>query len=71
VLFTDVQMPGSMDGVALARYVRERWPSIVVVVASGNLSVNTEELPPGTRFLPKPYNMGRVVELIHELCPRP
>lgn len=71
VLFTDIQMPGSMDGVALAHHVRERSPSIAVVIASGNLSVKTEEFPAGARFMPKPYDMTHIVELMRELCPRP
>jgi CheY-like chemotaxis protein len=36
VLFTDVQMPGSMDGLELARYVRRHWPRVAVLIASGN-----------------------------------
>jgi two-component system, response regulator PdtaR len=67
VLFTDIRMPGSMDGLELAHRVRERWPWISVVIASGNLFVNPKELPAGARFLPKPYDMQRVVDLIHEL----
>src|ERR1700710_986255 len=54
VLFTDIRMPGSMDGLELAHRVRERWPRISVVIVSGNLFVNADELPAGARFLPKP-----------------
>lgn len=68
VLFTDIRMPGPMDGLELARRVREQWPRISVVMASGNLSVPVQELPAGARFLPKPYQMRRVVDLIRELC---
>ena len=67
VLFTDIRMPGSMDGLELAHRVRERWPWIAVLIASGNVFVSADELPAGARFLPKPYRMQRVVELIHEL----
>jgi two-component system, response regulator PdtaR len=67
VLFTDIRMPGSMGGLELAHHVRERWPRISVVIASGNLLVSADELPEGARFLPKPYDMQRVVDLIHEL----
>jgi FixJ family two-component response regulator len=56
-----------MDGLELAHCVRERWPRISVVIVSGNLVVNADELPAGARFLPKPYDMQRVVDLIHEL----
>ena|SRR5258708_29223509 len=67
VLFTDIRMPGPMDGLELAHRVRERWPAISVVITSGNLFVPAHELPAGTRFLPKPYDMRRVVDLIREL----
>jgi len=55
LLFTDVQMPGSMDGIKLAHAVRDRWPSIKVMVASGRVRVELSELPLGSRFLAKPY----------------
>jgi CheY-like chemotaxis protein len=66
-LFTDVRMPGSIDGLELARRVRARWPWIAVLIASGNVYVSTRELPPGTRLLPKPYDMLRVVDLLREM----
>jgi len=59
-------MPGSMDGLELG-IACGRWPWISVVIASGNLFLNAKELPAGARFLPKPYNMQRIVDLIHEL----
>jgi two-component system, response regulator PdtaR len=67
VLFTDIRMPGSMDGLELAHRVRERWPQISVVIASGNLFVPADELPAGASFLPKPYDMRRVVHVIREM----
>jgi two-component system, response regulator PdtaR len=67
VLFTDIRMPGSMDGLELAHRVRERWPQISVLIASGNLFVPADELPAGASFLPKPYDMRRVVHVIREM----
>ena len=67
VLFTDIRMPGPMNGLELAHRVRERWPWISVVIVSGNFFGTADELPEGARFLPKPYDMQRVVDLIHEL----
>ena len=67
VLFTDVRMPGPMNGVELAHRVCEQWPWISVVITSGHLQVNRSELPKGTRFLAKPYRLQQVVDLFHEL----
>jgi two-component system, response regulator PdtaR len=56
VVFTDVQMPGSMDGVDLAHCIRRRWPPTVLIVSSGRTNPSEAELPIGTAFLPKPYS---------------
>src|ERR1700709_515587 len=53
VVFTDIQMPGSMDGLKLARAVRGRWPPIKIVATSGRVNVAQKDLPEGGRFLPK------------------
>jgi DNA-binding NtrC family response regulator len=65
VLFTDVRMPGAMNGLELARRVRERWPWILVIIVSGHLGL--DELPEGARFLSKPYDMRRVADIISAL----
>src|SRR3954463_3076741 len=52
VVFTDIQMPGSMDGLKLARAVRGRWPPIKIVATSGHVDVGETDLPDGGRFLP-------------------
>jgi CheY-like chemotaxis protein len=54
-VFTDVQMPGSMDGIRLARVVRNRWPPVALIVTSGHMNVPQSDLPTGGRFLKKPY----------------
>ncbi|MEH3116477.1 MAG: response regulator [Methylorubrum populi] len=54
-LFTDIDMPGSMDGLTLAARVRARWPHIRLVVTSGRIRPTGGELPDAGRFLPKPY----------------
>ncbi len=66
-LFTDIRMPGSTDGLQLAHTVRERWPWISVLIASGNIFLNPKELPNGARFLPKPYDMREVARVLREL----
>ena len=66
VVFTDIQMPGSMDGLKLARFVRDRWPPIKTVATSGLLRVGAENLPAGSVFLPKPYRGAQVVATLRE-----
>lgn len=64
VVVTDVQMPGSMDGLKLAATIRDRWPPIALIVTSGQTPVRLEDLPERGRFLPKPYHRAHLVELI-------
>jgi CheY-like chemotaxis protein len=67
VVFTDIQMPGSMDGLKLARAVRGRWPPIKIVATSGHVQVSETDLPEGGRFLAKPYSPNQVTGVLREL----
>jgi CheY-like chemotaxis protein len=67
VVFTDIQIPGSMDGLKLARAVRGRWPPIKIVATSGRLNIGEPDLPEGGRFLSKPYGRAQVKRVLHEL----
>jgi CheY-like chemotaxis protein len=67
VVFTDIQMPGSMDGLKLARAVRGRWPPIKIVATSGHVEVSETDLPEGGRFLAKPYSSVQVAGVLREL----
>jgi two-component system, response regulator PdtaR len=67
VVFTDIQMPGSMDGLKLAAKIRGRWPPIKIVTTSGLVNVRRLDLPDGGRFLPKPYSCAEIVETLREL----
>jgi CheY-like chemotaxis protein len=67
VVFTDIQMPGSMDGLKLAQAVRGRWPPIKIVATSGHVNVSETDLPDGGRFLPKPYSPVEIVHVLREL----
>jgi CheY-like chemotaxis protein len=67
VVFTDIQIPGSMDGLKLARAIRGRWPPIKIVATSGRLQVRETDLPEGGRFLPKPYSPREVTRVLREL----
>ena len=68
IVFTDVDMPGSMDGVRLAHAIRGRWPPIRLVVASSYTHLDEDDLPSGSRFLVKPYRHREVVKTLHELA---
>lgn len=67
VVFTDIQMPGSMDGLKLAAAVRDRWPPILIVATSGHVKLGPGDLPQGGRFLPKPYSPAEITKILHEL----
>ena len=69
LLFSDVEMPGSRDGFALAREVSARWPAITVVIASGRLAPQPGDLPVGVRFIPKPFSCETVHGHLRELLP--
>ena len=62
LLLTDVNMPGSMDGLKLAHAVRHRWPPIKIIVISGRVS--EYELPTGSRFFAKPYQSEAMISEI-------
>ena len=67
VVFTDIQMPGSMGGLKLARAVRGRWPPIKIVATSGLVDVGEKDLPEGGRFLAKPYSPDELAGVLHDL----
>jgi two-component system, response regulator PdtaR len=67
LLFTDINMPGTIDGMALARRVHDRWPQIGIMVASSKPILKTDELPAGSRFEQKPYSPATVVRHAREL----
>lgn len=67
VLFTDIDMPGDVDGLQLAQLVRTRWPPIKIIVTSGKHSYAHADLPVEGRFIPKPYEPSFVVAAIHEV----
>jgi CheY-like chemotaxis protein len=66
VVFTDIHMPGSMDGLDLAHAVRDRWPPIKIIVTSGGERITEHDLPEGGRFFSKPYNPIQVRDVIRE-----
>ena len=67
VLFTDIDMPGSMDGLKLAAAVRDRWPPIRIVITSGLRKIDIGALPQEARFFPKPYNVSEVASTMRAM----
>jgi CheY-like chemotaxis protein len=61
IVFTDIDMPGSMDGLKLAHAIRERWPPIELILTSGHFDIRDDELPERGRFFPKPYRGQEII----------
>ena len=69
LLFSDVDMPGSMNGFALARHVAEHWPLIEIVIASGHALPADGDMPEKATFLTKPFNQRMVHEHLSLILP--
>lgn len=65
-LFTDVHMPGTLDGVALAWRASSEFPRVGVIIVSGKAAPAADALPPGVLFLPKPYSAAAIVTRIRQ-----
>lgn len=71
VLVTDIEMPpGPMNGLDLARLAHERFPQVSVVVVSGRMRPDSRDLPPGVRFVPKPYCATKLTRVVQEVLAR-
>jgi CheY-like chemotaxis protein len=62
IIVTDIEMPGSMDGLELARMVRDRWPPVHIIAVSGRHTPQFGDLPDKSSFFAKPYDVNRLVE---------
>jgi CheY-like chemotaxis protein len=74
VLFTDVRMPGALDGIDVAEHARRRDPTIPILVVSGyavDLRRRLSALEPAAVFLSKPYNMREIVDALRRLMATP
>lgn len=69
ILFTDIDMPGSMDGIRLAHAVRKRWPPVKLVLVSGHKSPSADILPSDSSFFSKPYDMSRLTKALWDMSP--
>ena len=64
LVFTDINMPGSMDGLKLAAVVSLRWPPIKILITTGNAVPTSEQMPAGSSIILKPYEIPDVLEEI-------
>lgn len=71
LLFTDIDMPGDLDGVRLAHEVSRSWPEMGIIVTSGMAPPGMGILPKGSRFFSKPYSPELVHAAIREMLPHP
>ncbi|HVJ35654.1 MAG TPA: response regulator [Terriglobia bacterium] len=70
VVFTDIHLRGSMDGLALAEIIRRRWPWIELLITSGKVIPHRHSLPEGSRYFAKPYDIEKVVEALQAFARR-
>jgi CheY-like chemotaxis protein len=61
LMCTDIQLPGSMDGLGLAHTVHKRWPAIKIILVSGQLNPSSIDLPPCSRFFGKPLQAWQII----------
>ena len=67
LLFTDIQIPGSLDGLKLAHAVHKRWPSIKIILVSGQVNLSDAEKPTDSRFFGKPLETEQMIAEIQEM----
>lgn len=66
-LFTDIQMPGTMDGLKLAHLVHARWPHIKIVLVSGQIAVTEADAPEDSKFFPKPLEIEQMIVELQDM----
>lgn len=67
ILFTDIEMPGSMDGLRLSAFVRDQWPPVRIALTSGRKIVDLADLPHGSLFFSKPYQATTVADSFRQI----
>ena len=66
IVFSDVQMPGTMDGLRLVSLIRDRWPPIRLILTSGKALPAGETLPKDCTFIPKPYSLENLTDALRK-----
>jgi CheY-like chemotaxis protein len=67
VLFTDIDMPGTMDGLKLSHYIRHRWPPVRIVITSGHVMARPDQMPAEAVFIAKPHQPADLERLFHAI----
>jgi CheY-like chemotaxis protein len=67
LLLTDIQMPGSIDGLKLAHWVHERWPPMKIILVSGQLQLTSIDIPTDSRFFGKPLDAGEMIAQLQSM----
>ncbi len=68
IVFTEIELPGSMDGIRLVATIRDRWPPIELILTSAYPIVPVEDIPERGRFFAKPYRPAEIVEALHQMA---
>jgi two-component system, response regulator PdtaR len=64
IVFTDINMPGSMDGLKLSHAIRKRWPPIELILTSGHFDLSDNDIPERRRFFSKPYRDEEIISAL-------
>lgn len=68
ILFTDIEMPGSMNGLELAHAVHDIWPPVKIMMTSGRVLLKQADLPDGAQFVSKPYSQSAMTRILTKLA---
>jgi len=65
IVFSDIDLPGDMDGLRLAAAIRDRWPPVELILTSGHITVDPADLPERGHFFSKPYDAAKLVDTLN------
>ncbi|MGO3986477.1 hypothetical protein ABI582_19110 [Pseudomonas sp. SAS7] len=68
---TDIHMPGRLDGTALAQEIWRRWPTLPVILTSGDVVIDPSQLPAHFMFMPKPWGVSDLIAMIDKVVTLP
>jgi len=66
VVFADINIPGTLDGLALANAIRDRWPPVEIIITSGQTRPQQRDLPARAVFMPKPYQVSKLTQTLRD-----